>query len=383
MTISQCHRFHGNRSSRAGTCVSIHSPARISAQPSGARRYPQLLCTSTLIENQNCAFTFRRMPETELTEPLVFAPIFKERIWGGRRLESLYGKRLPRGVSIGESWEIVDRAEAQSVIERGPWSGRTLHEVWENDRRDVFGNIGDAERFPLLIKLLDAEQKLSLQVHPPPHAAAAMGGEPKTEFWFIADAKPGADLYVGMKRGSSRAAFEDAIASGTAEEHVHRVPVKTGDAMFLPSGRVHAIGAGNVIVEIQQNSDTTYRVFDWNRTDDQGAPRELHVEQSLSSIAFDDHEPELVEPAGESMVRDALFHVERWELSDAREAIGRGEFAIVCCLTGAVRNNTTSIKPGEFFLLPATLRDRALHADAPETTLLRITIPRAAAASSR
>jgi mannose-6-phosphate isomerase len=323
------------------------------------------------------------MPEMQLTEPLVFAPIFKERIWGGRRLQSLYGKRLPSGTAIGESWEIVDRAEAQSVVERGPWSGRTLHELWENNRPEVFGDVGDAERFPLLIKLLDAEQKLSLQVHPPPHAAAAMGGEPKTEFWFIADAQPGADLYVGMKRESSRASFEEAIASGTAEEHVHRLPVKTGDAMFLPSGRVHAIGAGNVIVEIQQNSDTTYRVFDWNRTDDKGEPRELHVEQSLSSIAFDDHEPDLVEPAGESLVRDVLFHVDRWELSDPRDANDHGNFAIVCCLTGAVRNNTTSIKPGEFFLLPARLRDCTLHPDAPETTLLRITIPRAEAATTR
>jgi mannose-6-phosphate isomerase len=203
-----------------------------------------------------------------------------------------------------------------------------------------------------------------------------MGGEPKTEFWFIAEAQPGADLYVGMKRESSRASFEDAIASGTAEEHVHRVPVKTGDAMFLPSGRVHAIGAGNVIVEIQQNSDTTYRVFDWNRTDEQGEPRELHVEQSLSAIAFDDHEPELVRPEGESLVRDELFHIERWELSDARDAAPPGQFAIVCCLTGSVRNNSTSLNPGEFFLLPATLADRTLHSAAPETTLLRITVPR-------
>jgi hypothetical protein len=228
MTISQCQRFHGNRSSRAGTCVSIHSPARISRNQATLAADPQLLRASTSIEKRICASTFRGMPETELTEPLVFAPIFKERIWGGRRLESLYGKRLPRDVSIGESWEIVDRAEAQSVIASGPWSGRTLHELWENNRREVFGDIADAERFPLLIKLLDCEQKLSLQVHPPPHAAAAMGGEPKTEFWFIAEAKPGADLYVGMKRDSSRASFEDAIASGTAEEHVHRVAVKTG-----------------------------------------------------------------------------------------------------------------------------------------------------------
>ena len=315
------------------------------------------------------------MSETDLTDPLVFEPIFKERIWGGRRLEMLFGKRLPGSAAIGESWEIVDRAEAQSVVHRGPWRGRTLHDLWVNNRREVFGHIAESKRFPLLIKLLDAEQKLSLQVHPPARVAAALAGEPKTEFWFIADAKPGADLYVGMKRESSRAAFQEAITSGTVEEHVHRVPVKTGDAMFLPSGRVHAIGAGNVIVEIQQNSDTTYRVFDWNRTDENGAPRELHLEQSLASIDFGDYEPTLVALEGESLVRDVLFHVERWELSAAREAAPRGKFAIVCCLTGAVHNSMTSIEPGEFFLLPAALADRTLRPAALGTTLLRITVP--------
>ncbi|HSH38163.1 MAG TPA: type I phosphomannose isomerase catalytic subunit, partial [Chthoniobacterales bacterium] len=215
------------------------------------------------------------------SQPLVFEPIFMERIWGGRRLQTLFGKRLPAGVRIGESWEIVDRPEAQSVVHQGPWRGTTLHALWTEHRQDVFGEIAHSRRFPILIKLLDAEDKLSLQVHPPAEIAAELGGEPKTEFWYIADASPAAELYVGMRRESSRAAFEEAIASGTAEEHVQRVPVKAGDGMFLPSGRVHAIGAGNVIVEVQQNSDTTYRVFDWNRTDDTGKPRTLHVAESL------------------------------------------------------------------------------------------------------
>jgi mannose-6-phosphate isomerase len=329
------------------------------------------------LEKQSQHSTFRRMPATELTEPLLFEPLFMDRIWGGRRLEILYGKRLPKDVPIGESWELVDRPEAQSVVERGPWRGRTLHDLWKHHRGEVFGEVEDSERFPILIKLLDAEQKLSLQVHPPAHVASELGGEPKTEFWYIADAAPGADLYVGMKRHSSREAFEEAIAAGNAEDHVHRVGVIAGDAMFLPSGRVHAIGAGNVIVEIQQNSDTTYRVFDWNRTDEKGTPRELHVEQSLTAINFDDYEPTLVEPQGESLVRDRLFHIDRWELSSARDVAPLGQFAIVCCLSGAVRNAVTTIAPGEFFLVPATLPDRLLHPAAAETTLLRITVPKA------
>ena len=221
------------------------------------------------------------MAAPSFSQPRVFEPIFMERIWGGRRLETLYGKHLPVGARIGESWEIVDRPEAQSVVHHGPWRGTTLHDLWIEHRREVFGEIADGPRFPLLIKLLDAEEKLSLQVHPPAELADELGGEPKAEFWYIADAAPGAELYVGMRKKSSRAAFESAIASGEAEKHIHRVPVRAGDGMFLPSGRVHAIGAGNVVVEIQQNSDTTYRVFDWNRTEASGSPRTLHVEQSL------------------------------------------------------------------------------------------------------
>jgi len=318
------------------------------------------------------------MSSSPLTQPLVFQPLFMERIWGGRRLEALYGKRLPPSVPIGESWEIVDRPEAQSVVHGGPWRGRTLHDLWLNHRTDVFGKIADAPRFPLLIKLLDAQEKLSLQVHPPAEIAAELGAEPKTECWYIADASPGAELYVGVKPGCSRTTFENAIARGEAEEHVHRLPVKSGDAMFLPSGRVHAIGAGNLIVEVQQNSDTTYRVFDWNRTDADGTPRALHIEQSLRSIDFEDCAPALVSPEGETLVRHQLFAIEKWELRDPREAAPAAEFAIICCLAGGVGCAGTTIEPGEFFLLPASVEDRMLQPAGADTALLRITIPPAA-----
>lgn len=316
------------------------------------------------------------MPTVPSSQPLVFQPLFMERIWGGRRLESRYGKRLPAGVPIGESWEIVDRPEAQSVVDDGPWRGRTLHDLWLSERDEVFGRIADSARFPLLIKLLDAHEKLSVQVHPPADAAAAIGGEPKTEFWYIAEAGPAADLYVGLKSGSSRAAFDDAISNGTADLLLHRIEVQTGDAMFLPSGRVHAIGAGNVIVEIQQNSDTTYRVFDWNRRDSTGNPRTLHVEESLKSIDFNDYQPELVQPGGEALLRDELFHIDKWNLDTARDAAEPGEFAIVCCLGGALNCAGTNVQPGGFLLVPAALRERKLRPTQPRTTLLRVTVPR-------
>ena len=144
------------------------------------------------------------------------------------------------------------------------------------------------DKFPLLIKILDAQEKLSLQVHPPADKAAQLSGEPKTEFWYVADAAPGAELFVGLKKGTTRAEFERKIKDGTVADCVQQIPVQKGDAMFLPSGRVHALGGGNVIFEIQQNSDTTYRVFDWNRVGLDGKPRELHIKESLASINFDD-----------------------------------------------------------------------------------------------
>jgi len=154
----------------------------------------------------------------------------------------------------------------------------------------------------LLIKILDAEEKLSLQVHPPAHKAVELGGEPKTEMWYIASAKPGAELYVGLKRGVTRKEFEQRIKDGEVADCFHRVPVNPGDIMFLPSGRVHAIGAGLVIFEIQQNSDTTYRVYDWGRVGLDGQPRQLHVAQSLRSIDWNDFEPAPVRAAPTSGV---------------------------------------------------------------------------------
>ena len=298
-----------------------------------------------------------------------------ERIWGGRRLEKLYGKALPPDVRIGESWELVDRPEAQSVVREGPWRGHTLHDIWTNNRAEVFGKVPATERFPLLIKILDAEEKLSLQVHPPEEAAQELGGEAKTEFWYIAAARPSAEIFVGLKKDRTRAHIEEALARGEVEEHVHRVTVATGDAMFLPSGRMHAIGGGNVIIEVQQNSDTTYRVFDWNRVDEAGAARQLHVEQALRSIDFHDHEPDLVRPTGESLVRHDLFEVEKWALGCPREISPRGTFAIVICLSGEVECAKMNFRAGELFLVPSSLAERTLVPRADETSLLRVTMP--------
>jgi mannose-6-phosphate isomerase len=188
-------------------------------------------------------------------------------------------------------------------------------------------------------------------------------------------ADPGAEIYLGFRESITRERFEKALRDGTAADHVYRIRVKTGDAAFLPSGRLHALGAGNLLIEIQQNSDTTYRVFDWNRVDDKGKQRQLHIDQALRCIDFNDVRPRLVQPQGELFLRDDLFEIQKWSLDSLREIAARGRFAIVCCLTGSLRCADVDLRPGEFFLVPAQLQDRQLHPRTEGTTLLRITIP--------
>jgi mannose-6-phosphate isomerase len=312
---------------------------------------------------------------SELTQPLLFQPIFMERIWGGRRLETEFGKDLPPNKKIGESWEIVDRPEAQSIVRKGPLAGQSLHDLWTHRRVEIFGDLPEASRFPLLIKLLDAQEKLSLQVHPPASVATELGGEPKTEFWYVAKADPGAELYVGLREACSPQDFQRSINEGTVVDRVQSIRVKTGDAMFLPAGRFHAIGAGNLLVEIQQNSDSTFRVFDWNRAGERGQKRALHIEEAVRSIDFDDCNPQLVRPNGEVLLRDALFEIQKWTVKVPREIVPWGQFAILCLLEGIASIAGVELSPGEFCLIPVTLKNRQISAVNEQATLLRVTIP--------
>ena len=303
--------------------------------------------------------------------PLTFVPIFKERVWGGRNLERLFGKKLPAEKIIGESWEISDRQDDNSIVDRGDLRGVSLQRLLVERQEEIMGASKLlAGRFPLLVKILDAQQKLSLQVHPPASIAGVLGGDPKTEMWLMADCQPNADLFVGLKKGVSREHFENSIDSGDVAECFHRIEVSQGDAMFLPSGRVHAIGAGNVIFEIQQNSDTTYRVYDWGRLGLDGRPRDLHIAESLRSIDFADFEPALV-PADmveagagihrRALVESSLFTVDhlklsegaalRPERSDAVQVLGLVSGELVCRGNGI----DVSLSAGQFCLLPAAV----------------------------
>lgn len=318
--------------------------------------------------------------------PLVFQPIFKERVWGGRELETLFHKKLPPGKSIGESWEISDRPGDESVIANGSFAGKTLRWLMVNYPAELLGRARPAVggRFPILCKILDARDKLSLQVHPPALKAAELNGEPKTEMWFIADTGPRAELFVGLKQGVTRSEFEEKIAAGAVAECFHRAPVRAGDAMFLPSGRVHAIGAGLTIFEIQQNSDTTYRVFDWNRVGLDGKPRELHVAQSLASINFNDFEPALVSSnySGDDnvrsrpIVRDQLFNVDNMEMKKgARTALMENKLQILAlvrgCMEAQSEGNSVTLNAGQFCLVPAELEKTEISATS-DTSLLRV-----------
>jgi len=317
------------------------------------------------------------MSRNEVTAPLNFQPIFIERMWGGRRLESEFHKELPSQKRIGESWEIVDRSEAQSVVVGGPLRGRSLHELWTQEREEVFGDVPNAPRFPLLVKILDAEEKLSLQVHPPEDVATRLGGEPKSEFWYVAAADPDAELFLGFREPVTRDSFSEKIRQGTVIDLIHKIAIQSGDAVFLPAGRVHAIGGGSLLIEIQPNSDTTYRVFDWNRIDPTtGTKRDLHLEQAIQCIDFQDVQPQLIQSEDDLLISDCQFEIRKWNLDQAREAVPPGQFAIVCCLTGNLNYGDATSVPGEFFLVPAHLKDRQLKPLAPDTTLLRITIPK-------
>ncbi len=295
---------------------------------------------------------------------LLFEPVYQTRVWGGRRLETLLGRELPDGQPYGESWELVDRTEAVSVVASGPAKGMTLAELWAGWRVPIWG----AEAlgwgrcpFPILIKVLDCKADLSLQVHPPEAVAKELNGEPKTEMWYVAAADRGARLWAGMREPVTRERFEREVAAGTVADLVHMVEAGEGESLYVPSGRLHALGAGLLVYEVQQNSDTTYRVFDWNRAGLDGKPRELHVEQSLRCIDFTDVRPALRRAAeGEVMSDCACFKVKRMR---------SGTPSMLLALT-EVTWDGVKVGPGRVAVRPV-----ALPPLEPEGEWLEITLP--------
>jgi mannose-6-phosphate isomerase len=288
--------------------------------------------------------------------PITFAPIYQERIWGGREFSTRLSRSLPGNQPIGEAWEIVDRREAQSVVAGGALAGQTLHDLWTKHRTEIFGSRHEhaGPRFPLLGKLLDARDRLSVQVHPPASVAPQLHGEPKTEMWYFLACDPGSRIYAGLVPGTTRESFAAKLQSGEVEQCLHVLPTHAGESIFIPSGRLHAIGEGNLIVEIQQNSDTTYRVFDWNRAGLDGQPRALHLEESMLSTDFEDFAPPLQNIAQGIVAECEHFRVAKMKLTAATDPRPSGDFALITVVGGRARCGDREFSPGDFFLIPAT-----------------------------
>ncbi|MEA3336174.1 MAG: type I phosphomannose isomerase catalytic subunit [Chloroflexota bacterium] len=311
--------------------------------------------------------------------PMTFDPAFKAYIWGGRNLETL-GRTLPPETIIAESWEIAGHEDGTSTVNNGPYAGQLLTEVHANLGLDLIGHNNawaqERHKFPLLVKLLDANRPLSVQVHPDDDYALAHEGNElgKTEMWVVLHAEPGAELILGVTRGTTPEAFEKAIAENRLEPFLHRIQVKAGDHVCVPAGTLHAIMGGLIIAEIQQNSNTTYRVYDWGRLDASGHPRPLHIDKAMDVINFDQVETQLLPPKPietRDGVRRSLLCSNRYFVTE-RVAFERGaSFEGECngntleiwgIVNGTAEIESVSLEAVEFALLPAAMGAFSVHA---------------------
>ena len=301
--------------------------------------------------------------------PLRFGPILKRLIWGGRRLESLLNKPLGPGADYAESWEVSDHRDDVSRVAEGELAGVSLRDLVANRAADLLGPaLAGREQFPLLVKVLDAHQVLSVQVHPDDALGRRLADDNgKTEAWVVLHAEPGSQIYAGLRPGVTREAFAAAMEAGAVEPLLHAYPARAGDCILIKAGTVHAIGAGIVLAEVQQMSDATFRVHDWGRVGADGRPRELHPDQALESIDFaagpvDPIAPEVIAiPGGlrERLTCCRYFELERLRLSGPAEVGVRDRFTILMGLGGRVevhhRGAAYPLGYGETLLLPAAL----------------------------
>ena len=302
--------------------------------------------------------------------PILLQPVYKEYIWGGDRLIHEFHRRLNPGI-YAEAWEIADHPDGRTRILNGPDAGATLSEAIARRGPDLLGRGRADASFPLLVKIIDARETLSVQVHPDDDTAARFGGEAKSEMWYVLSATPDAHIYSGFKPGIGPADFEKARAAGTIPALLQRFPARPGMVFNTPGGRVHAIGAGCLLLEVQQDANTTYRLYDWDRLDKSGKPRSLHVKQALQVINWNlTGSPvapilsEELRPGGYAarlLLDDPHFHVEEWTISAACQvAHDSRSFLILFPVNGDVRIKTPGqpamiLQHGTTCLLPAIL----------------------------
>lgn len=315
----------------------------------------------------------------DLLYPLKFKPIYKERIWGGRKLETMFSRSIPEDTPVGESWELSDYPNDGSEIINGKYAGKFLSELIQKYKTDITGTLAPVDRFPLLIKILDAADRLSVQVHPDDKMANEQEGYPagKTEMWFVLEAEKDAAVVCGMTKDVSRQELEKHITGETLAGILKKIPVQKEDVVFIPSKTVHAILPGMLLLEVQQTSDITYRLYDWGRIDKKtGFPRELHIEKGISSsnlTANLNYKKETVfKKIGNgnslaSIVSSEYFSFDRLKISqEIKYNIDGTTFYIFFCLSESCTlkyaNNTEEVelKYGELVLVPACLSEFAI-----------------------
>jgi mannose-6-phosphate isomerase len=300
--------------------------------------------------------------------PLQFQPILRELIWGGRRLGTVLHKPIGAASDYAESWEVSDYHDQVSVVGEGLLAGTTLRELVRSRPLELLGPaVGPREQFPLLVKFIDANQDLSVQVHPDDEKGRRLAGDNgKTEAWVIVAAEPGSVIYAGLKQGVGADEFRRAIEAGRVEPLLHRFEARPGDSVLIEAGTVHAIGAGVLLAEIQQMSDATFRVFDWNRVGPDGKPRQLHIEQAMESIDFrrgpvNPITPRVEEIDGvgtrERLAHSAYFALERRKMRAPVTAGERDRFTILMGLDGRSEivhgGRSFPLEFGQTALLPA------------------------------
>ncbi len=320
--------------------------------------------------------------------PLTFRPVYKDYIWGGDRIVTTYGRPEPPGI-YAESWEVSTRPEGMSVVAEGPLAGTSLQALVAMHGPALLGARAGTDRFPFLVKLIDSRERLSVQVHPNDATAAKYGGEAKTEMWHVLDAAPNARVFSGFKPGTGRRELEDAIRNARFEEVLQNVPVAAGDTIFVPGGRVHALDAGLLILEVQQSSNTTYRLYDWGRVGHDGHPREIHVAQAMRVIEWQDSGAAKVVPSPlpstppnehELLVQCPCFRIERLHLRAGHvEPDDPGGFRVFFVAAGALRlewaGGSARVSAGTSFLIPAALRNLHILPERGPASLVRASIP--------
>jgi mannose-6-phosphate isomerase len=321
--------------------------------------------------------------------PLRFRPILKRLIWGDRRLATILHKPLGEGSDYAESWEVSDHRDDVSRVADGPLEGTDLRTLVQQRGQELFGPEGATPRqFPLLVKFLDANQVLSVQVHPDDERGRRLANDNgKTETWVVVHAEPGSVIYAGLRPGVTRSDLTAAMASGGLEPLLHRFPARPGDCIMVPAGTVHAIGAGVVLAEIQQMSDATFRVYDWGRVGPDGQPRKLHREEALESIDFEagpvdplvTHAEPIAGGTRERLSRCEQFALERLRLTGTARVGSSDRFTLLINLGGSadIRCGGTDypLRFGETRLLPAVLGPCEVVPRDGEACLLTCVVP--------